>query len=253
MRCWDVRKYSRPMSDNGPPLLEVRELVTGYGRRRVLSGVSFSVKQSQVVAMIGHNGAGKSTLLKAVFGLLPIWSGSVFVNGEPTQALKPREMMNLGVALVPQGNRVFNTLTVRENLTLATLFGSRRNASLGDLEHVFALFPALRECLGRRAGTLSGGEKQMLAVGNALAINPRILLLDEPSLGLSPSLAPIVLDRIHRLASEAGVGVLLVEQKVRLALQRSHMAVALRRGEASFCGSAEELLRDESKLREVYL
>lgn len=233
-------------------IFRVEALVTGYGKKQVLNGVSLEVASGEIVALIGHNGAGKSTLLKAVFGLIPIWSGQVFYDGVAVASPKPRELLRSGIAYVPQGNRVFTDLTVRENLEMGGTTLPTKQAVSEGMERVFALFSALKDRLKQRAGTLSGGEKQMLALGNALILSPKLLLLDEPSLGLAPPLVSEALGRIQQISRDSGVAVLIVEQKVREVLKIARCVYVLRNGRVSFTGQADDL-KDEAKLREVYL
>lgn len=233
-------------------IFRVEALVTGYGKKQVLNGVSIEVASGEIVALIGHNGAGKSTLLKAVFGLIPIWSGQVFYNGAAVASPKPRELLRSGIAYVPQGNRVFTDLTVHENLEMGGITLPTKQAVSEGMERVFALFPALKERLKQRAGTLSGGEKQMLALGNALILSPKLLLLDEPSLGLAPPLVSQALGRIQQISTDAGMTVVIVEQKVREVLKIARRVYVLRTGQISFTGPADAL-SDDAKLREVYL
>ena len=233
-------------------LLMVGDLVTGYGKKQVVNGVTLAIGAGEIVALIGHNGAGKSTLLKALFGLLPIWKGRMSLDGKELRATNPRELLRAGVAYVPQGNRVFPDLSVRENLEMAgvTLPNDRRlNAGF---DRVFSLFPMLKPRLHQRAGTLSGGEKQMLALANALVLSPRLLFLDEPSLGLSPPLVPEALRHVQQVSHDSGTAVLIVEQKVREVLKIAHRVFVLRNGSIAFSGLAADL-SDENKLREVYL
>jgi ABC-type branched-subunit amino acid transport system ATPase component len=233
-------------------LLNVDSLVTGYGKKQIVNGVTLDVASGEIVALIGHNGAGKSTLLKAVFGLIPIWHGRAFLDGELLREPTPRELLHSGVAYVPQGNRVFTDLTVRENLEMGGVMLPNRKLLNERIERVFTLFPVLKERLRQRAGTLSGGEKQMLALANALILLPRLLLLDEPSLGLAPPLVSEALRRIQQISEDSAIAVLIVEQKVRKALKIADRVYVLRNGRVSFTGSADELSDDE-KLREVYL
>jgi len=233
-------------------MLFVDALVSGYGKREVLHGVQVEVARSEVVALIGHNGAGKSTLLKAVFGMLPVWTGKVCLDGRQVGKPNPRELLRAGVAYVPQGNRVFTNLTVRENLELGAVVLSNVARLEEGIERVFTLFPALKPRLRQRAGSLSGGEKQMLALGNALVLSPRLLLLDEPSLGLAPPLVTEALDRIQQISHDSGAAVLIVEQKVREVLKIAQRVYVLKNGRVSFSGPTESLT-DETKLREVYL
>jgi ABC-type branched-subunit amino acid transport system ATPase component len=233
-------------------LLQVQDLVTGYGKKQVINGVTLEVASGEIVALIGHNGAGKSTLLKTIFGMIPIWQGQVALNGMVKPKPTPREMLHLSIAYVPQGNRVFTDLTVQENLEMGGITLSKKELLKERIERVFTLFPALKPRLKQRAGTLSGGEKQMLALANALILSPKLLLLDEPSLGLAPPLVSEALGQIQQINRDSGVTVLIVEQKVREVLKIAHRVYVLRTGRVSFTGPAEEL-KDDTKLREVYL
>jgi branched-chain amino acid transport system ATP-binding protein len=247
-----LRSWRRTLAEDARHLLLVDALVTGYGKKQVLNGVTLDVVVGEIVALIGHNGAGKSTLLKAVFGMLPVWTGKVALDGREVRAPNPRELLRAGVAYVPQGNRVFTDLSVRENLEMgaATLPNGARLEE--GIERVFTLFPALKPRLRQRAGSLSGGEKQMLALGNALVLSPRLLLLDEPSLGLAPPLVTEALHRIRQISHDSGAAVLIVEQKVREVLKIARRVYVLRNGRVTFFGPTE-LLADEAKLRGVYL
>jgi ABC-type branched-subunit amino acid transport system ATPase component len=230
----------------------VEGLVSGYGKKQVLNGVSIEVMPGEIVALIGHNGAGKSTLLKTVFGLLPAWKGRMTLDGTGLTSPTPRELLGLGVCYVPQGNRVFTDLNVRENLELGGIT-LPDNARLNDgIERVLALFPGLKPRLRQRAGSLSGGEKQMLALANALILSLRLLLLDEPSLGLAPPLVAYALGHIQEINRGSGAAVLIVEQKVREVLKIAQRVYVLRNGQVSFSGSTDELI-DDVRLREVYL
>jgi branched-chain amino acid transport system ATP-binding protein len=241
------------MSDNGSkPFLDVANLVAGYGKKQVIDGISLSVGVGEIVALIGHNGAGKSTLLKAVFGLIPIWSGEVHFNGALWPKPIPRALLRAGVAYVPQGNRVFNDLTVHENLEIGGVTLPNNQSVKDGIERVFTLFPMLRDRLKQRAGTLSGGEKQMLSLANALVLSPKMLLLDEPSLGLASPLVSEALRRIKEINQDSGVTILIVEQKVREVLKIADRVVVLRTGRVSFTGSARDLDND-AKLRDVFL
>ena len=240
------------MPEEAAALLGVVELVTGYEKKQVVNGVSLEVSRGEVVAVIGHNGAGKSTLLKAVFGLLPVWNGQVVLDGQVLRSQTPRELLRAGVAYVPQGNRVFSDLTVRENLEMGGVTLTNKKLLNERIERVFTLFPALEPRLKRRAGTLSGGEKQMLALANALVLSPRLLLLDEPSLGLAPPLVTEALARIRQISNDSGAACLIVEQKVREVLKIAHRVYVLRNGLVSYSGPTDAL-KDDARLREVYL
>lgn len=231
-------------------LLEVDELVAGYGKKQVLNGVSINVASGEIVALIGHNGSGKSTLLKTIFSLLPAWKGQVYYDGDPLRDSSPANLLRSGVAYVPQGNRVLTDLTVRENLEMGGITLPNEETLREGIERALSLFPALRQRLQQRAGILSGGEKQMLALANALILCPRLLLLDEPSLGLAPTLVNKAFRRIEEISREKRVAILIVEQKVREVLKIAHRVYVLRNGLISFAGSAERL--DESTIRTVY-
>ncbi len=234
-------------------LLCLDSLHTGYGTKEILNGVSFAVGAGETVALIGHNGAGKSTLLKAAFGLLSAWRGRVLFDGEPVDIHSTRFQLRGGLVYVPQGNRVFEELTVSENLAIAgTLLNSQQLRAKGQ-EHALDMFPSLRGRLEQRARTLSGGEKQVLALANAFMLSPRLLLLDEPSLGLSPDLAILALKRIRQLCDEEGVGILIVEQKVRDVLRICDRVCCIRLGAVTYSGPPEMLLEDEEALRHVFL
>lgn len=238
------------------PLLRIDSIVTGYGRRQVLNRVSLEVKRQEIVAVIGHNGAGKTTLLKAVFGIIPIWRGHVIYDGVTLDRPEPLKLLQAGVAYVPQGNQVFGDLTVRENLEVASvsLTGpDRKSSRRKGVDRAFREFSVLKQRLRQRAATLSGGEKQMLALGMSLVLSPRLVLLDEPSLGLAPPLVKKAFQRIDRLRREHGMTVLVVEQKVAAVLRIADWVVAIRAGRVAFSGPAAELRDDEAKLREVYL
>lgn len=236
---------------NHGELLKATGLIAGYSGKEVLSGVNINILAGELVAVIGHNGAGKSTLLKALFGLIDLSSGQVTM-AEGAWRPHPAHLLRMGVAYVPQGNVVFPTLTVLENLRVASVIAGSDSVP-ESLENALAVFPALRPRLGQLAGTLSGGERQMLALGRALVFRPRLLLLDEPSLGLSPRLVTKVFDLVLRLVESASIAVVLVEQKVREALRISSRVYALKRGVVVFEGAASELLENRELLRGSYL
>ena len=240
------------MSTQPTTLLQVQDLVAGYGKKQILNGVSLELCSAEIVALIGHNGAGKSTLLKAAFGLIPMWKGQLCFDGKTMESTTPQELLRQGVAYVPQGNRVFTDLSVQENLEVAGITLSDKIEINEGIEKALIWFPVLRDLLKRRAGTLSGGEKQMLALANGLVTSPRLLLLDEPSLGLAPRLVSEALQRIKKISQDKGVTVLIVEQKVREVLKIAHRVYVLRNGSVSFTGPAANL-QDDAKLREVYL
>lgn len=234
-------------------LLEVRDLHAGYGGTAVLRGVDLRVHAGEMVALIGANGAGKSTLLRSIVGLATITSGSVLYDGAEVARARPERLVRRGLALVPEGRMLFGPMTVGENLELGALGArsGRRNAVEHGLKRVHELFPVLAERAFQPAATLSGGEQQMLAVGRALMSQPRMLLLDEPSLGLAPRVIGEIFAALDRLR-EQGVTVLLVEQDARLALKHSDRGYVMRTGRIELEGSAESLLGDEAVSR-IYL
>jgi branched-chain amino acid transport system ATP-binding protein len=211
------------------------------------------VSAGQLAALIGHNGAGKSTLLKAIFGLLPVWSGQITFDGKTLKSTRPLELLSSGMAYIPQGNRVFSDLTVKENLEMGGVTLSDARLLAEGVDRALLTFPALKERLRRRAATLSGGERQMLALANALVLSPRLLLLDEPSLGLAPPLVKEALERIQQLNREKGITIVIVEQKVREVLAICDRVFCLKLGALTFAGSPEELGQDPSKLRQAFL
>jgi branched-chain amino acid transport system ATP-binding protein len=233
------------------PLLEVDELVTGYGQLRVVQGVSFRLARDEILAVIGANGVGKTTLLNALVGQLPIWSGRVQLDGEPVRRRKPHDVVRGGIALVPEGRHVFATLTVDENLRVGAHTRNVRHEVEEDLERWYGTFPQLRALRRRPAGQLSGGEQQMLALARALMSRPRVVLLDEPSLGLAPKVIGAVFEFVRTIRAE-GTAVVLVEQNAKLALDTADRALVMQRGRVALEGPAARLAEDE-RVRDVYL
>lgn len=232
------------------PLLEVTELQSGYGKKQVLFGASLQVCKGDIVALIGPNGAGKSTMLKAICGLIPVWKGGVVYDGMTINGATAAQNVARGITFVPQGHRVFAELSVIENLE-ASGFRLEKGEVARRLEEVLELFPALRKHLRQDAGTLSGGERQMLALASALIQRPKVLLLDEPSLGLSPALVSDAIGRIRQINSDAGVTVLVVEQNVRSILEISHRVYVVRQGAVVLHARPQDLtMRD---LRSAFL
>jgi len=226
-------------------VLEVKDLHVSYGRAQVLFGVSLAAPAGSLVCLMGRNGVGKTTLLKAIMGVLPVRSGSVTVDGHDLARLKVHERVRLGLGYVPQGHETFPQLTVAENLQVARETAGNRRA--GVVDEAFDLFPALRGLLKRRAGFLSGGQQQQLAIARALVTEPRMLLLDEPTEGIQPSIVREIEQAIRQLHA-AGLTILLVEQYLELALRLADRFVILDAGEVVRSGVAEEL-RDESVRR----
>jgi branched-chain amino acid transport system ATP-binding protein len=233
-------------------MLATDNLVVAYGGSVALHGVSMQVGVGETVALIGANGAGKTTLLRAISGLNPVRSGAIRFEGQPLGALASEKRVKLGIAQAPEGRRIFPGLTVEENLILGTTPWRKWGQSpTQDLERVFDLFPRLKERRSQLGWSLSGGEQQMLAIGRALMARPRLLLLDEPSLGLAPRLAEEVYERIRQIAA-AGLTILVVEQNTVLALAVADRGYVLENGRVVLEGSAAELKQD-ARVREAYL
>lgn len=234
-------------------LLKIDALVAGYEKKRIVDGISLVLKPGEIVAIIGHNGAGKSTLLKAIFGLIPLWSGQVTFNGNDLLRSRPTERLLGGIAYIPQGNRVFSQLTVAENIDVAGgVLKFPPSQQSFKLSAALQAFPALKMRLNDLAGNLSGGEKQMLAMACAFILSPRLFLMDEPSSGLAPKLVTQVFERINILREESTTAFLIVEQKVREVLKISDRVYVLRNGKVSYSGEAG-VLRDERLLQSAYL
>jgi branched-chain amino acid transport system ATP-binding protein len=232
-------------------LLEIENVHTYYGQIHALKGVSLTVDKGEIVTLIGANGAGKSTLLKSTSGLLRPRQGSIRLDGEELTQYPPHEIVTKGVVQVPEGRRVFGRLTVTENLEMGAFAISDQKLIKKNLEKVFNLFPRLRERYNQVAGTLSGGEQQMLATGRALMANPRVLLMDEPSMGLAPVLVDSIFETIRHLHAE-GTTILLVEQNARMALQVAGRGYVLQSGTVLLSDTAENLRQNEM-VREAYL
>jgi len=233
------------------PVLQVRQLAAGYGRIGVVSGVSFDVAAGEVVTLIGSNGAGKSTLLKAVAGLVAPSAGTVVLDGAIVTGTAPERLVRAGLALVPEGRMLFGPMSVIENLMLGA-HTERRTAVIDErLERVHGLFPVLAERAGQPAATLSGGEQQMLAIARALMSGPRVLLLDEPSLGLAPKVIAEIFTVLDALRAD-GLAVLLVEQDANLALKHADRGLVMRTGRVVLEGQAADLALDED-VRLAYL
>jgi len=234
-----------------PVDLELEKLAVSYGGIAAVKGVSLAVRRGEIVALIGANGAGKTSVLKAIVGLVPLAGGSVRALGRELAGVPTHRIVELGVTLVPEGRAIFGGLTVRENLLLGA-FTKRDPKTLGSrLERVVKLFPRLGERLGQAGGTLSGGEQQMLAIGRALMGEPKLLLLDEPSLGLAPKLVAQIFASIVAIA-ESGITILLVEQNTRLALETAHAAHVLVTGDVALSGTSAAL-REDPRVRAAYL
>ena len=232
------------------PLLQINELRSGYGRVEVLRGVSLSVNAGEIVALLGSNGAGKSTLNNTLSGIVPSWSGSLRFDGRELTGASPRQVVQAGLIQVPEGRRIFPNLNVLENLELGCYARARERRAV-NLDKVLSIFPRLAERRAQKAGTLSGGEQQMLAIGRGLMAEPRLLILDEPSLGLSPLLVDELFALIGRLHAD-GLAVLLVEQNVGQSLEIADRAYVLENGSLRFAGLPAELLANPD-LKKAYL
>jgi branched-chain amino acid transport system ATP-binding protein len=235
-------------------MLRIRNLKCFYGRIQAINGVSLSVRAGELIALIGANGAGKSTLLQAICGLLPGWQGDIQFEKASLKGLTPPYIVQRGISMVPEGRMIFPPLSVMDNLRLGAYLRYRqkqRQAVEGDLETIWGLFPILRERARQAAGTLSGGEQQMLAIARALMARPRLLLLDEPSMGLAPLLVQRILQTLMELRDQ-GLTILLVEQNARAALQVADRGYVLETGRMVLEGTAAELLADQD-LKRAYL
>lgn len=233
------------------PLLAVNDIHTYYGHIYALKGVSLTVEEGEVVTLIGSNGAGKTTTLKTISGLLHPRQGTVYLQGEKINGMAPHLIVTKGIGQSPEGRQIFTRLTVIENLEMGAYSRNDKDGIQKDLEHVFQLFPRLAERRSQAGGTLSGGEQQMLAMGRALMTRPRILLLDEPSMGLAPVLVDTIFDIIKALNKE-GVTILLVEQNATRALSVANRGYVLETGRIILEGNAQELARNE-EVRKAYL
>jgi branched-chain amino acid transport system ATP-binding protein len=231
--------------------LEVQNMRFAYGLVEVLHGVSFAVDEGEILALIGPNGAGKSTLLNVISGAFSPTHGEVRLDGEDVTGRSQARLVKQGVILVPEGRQVFDALSVEDNLDLGAFSRRRESDFASERQRVFELFPRLEDRRAQKAGTLSGGEQQMLAIGRALMARPRLMLLDEPSLGLAPQLVTLIMDTIRQLRDD-GITVLLVEQNARAALKLADRACLLDTGEIRAQGTAAELAQDERVLS-VYL
>ena len=235
---------------SGEPILKVDEIHSFYGSIEALKGISLEVYPGEIVTLIGSNGAGKSTTLRSISGILPPKQGKIFFEGREIHEMTGHEVAEIGIAQSPEGRRIFPRMTVRENLEMGA-FTRKDNEIEQDIEHVYELFPRLREREKQKGGTMSGGEQQMLAMGRALMARPRLLLLDEPSLGL----APVIVDKIYEIVREinaAGTTILLVEQNANYALDVSSRGYVLETGTVALTDSSANL-RNDSRVQDAYL
>ena len=232
-------------------LLAVNNLVVSYGGIEALKGISFEVQEGQVVTLIGANGAGKSTTLRAIMGLVSVKSGSITYDGQDITGLDTQKVVSRGIAMVPEGRRVFANLTVLENLKIGAYLRKDQETILQDIEHIYELFPRLKERSWQLAGTLSGGEQQMLAVGRAMMTRPRLIMMDEPSLGLAPLVVKDIFGIIRRL-NETGTTILLIEQNANAALHAADLGYVMETGTITITGTGTDLLENEA-VQEAYL
>ena len=232
-------------------MLQIKNIKTFYGKIEALKGISFNINKGEIVSLIGANGAGKTTTLLSISGIINVKEGEILFKGENITKLTPDKIVLKGISQVPEGRRVFPFLTVKENLTLGAYLRKDKDGIEEDLEKNFKLFPILKERYNQDAGTLSGGEQQMLAIARALMSRPEVLLLDEPSLGLAPKIVELIFDIIKEI-NERGGTILLVEQNANMALKTSHRAYVLETGKIKLEGKAEELLNNE-EVKKAYL
>jgi branched-chain amino acid transport system ATP-binding protein len=232
-------------------LLVVKDLKVSYGGIEALKGISFQVEEGEIVTLIGANGAGKSTTLRTIAGLVPAVSGSIEYMGQPILGVDTQKIVERGIVMVPEGRRVFPNLTVLENLRIGAYLRSDEDGIQKDIDYVYSLFPRLKERHWQMAGTLSGGEQQMLAVGRALMAKPKLIMMDEPSLGLAPLVVKSIFEIIGRI-NEAGVTVLLIEQNANAALRIANRGYVLQTGHVTLTGTGAQLLNDEN-VKQAYL
>ena len=233
------------------PLLEIDNMHSYYGHIHALRGISLSVDEGEVVTLIGSNGAGKTTTLRSIHGILPPREGRIVFNGEEIQGTPAHELIGKGIAQSPEGRKIFRRMTVLENLEMGAYYRSDRAEIQRDMDRVFGLFPRLKERIKQEAGTLSGGEQQMLTIGRALMSRPKLLLLDEPSMGLAPVLVERIFETIREI-NEQGTTILLVEQNANIALEIATRGYVLETGKIVNSAPVERL-REDPKVREAYL
>ncbi len=234
------------------PILELKNVSSSYGRIKALKGISLKVFPGEIVAMIGANGAGKSTTLMTICSIVSVDGGEIFYNGEAIHGRAAETLPPMGLCQVPEGRRIFPRLTVKENLELGAFYRNDRAGIDKDIDHVFSIFPILAERRKQEGGTLSGGEQQMLAIARALMSRPKLLLLDEPSLGLAPLFVQKIFDIIRDINKNEGTTILLVEQNANLALQTAERGYVLETGNITMEDSADSLLHNE-EIRKAYL
>jgi branched-chain amino acid transport system ATP-binding protein len=232
-------------------MLELKNVSSGYGAIEALKGVDLRIERGEIVTLIGANGAGKSTTLRNITGLVPVTSGEILFEGEPLNGMPTHRITAAGISLVPEGRAIFANLTVLENLEMGAYLRTDRARNAREMERIYTLFPRLKERRKQAAGTLSGGEQQMLAIGRALMTGPKLLLLDEPSLGLAPLLVHTIFEAVDSINKE-GTTILLVEQNANAALKHSHRAYVLETGSIVMEGPSQQIAGDP-RVKEAYL
>jgi len=233
-------------------MLEVRDMKTYYGNIQALKGVDIQISEGEIITLIGANGAGKTTTLMSISGVVPPRSGEVRFLGETINGLSPNEIVAQGISQVPEGRRIFPYLTVSENLDMGAFLRSNKQEIKSDIEYIFELFPILAERRNQAGGTLSGGEQQMLAVGRALMAKPRLLLLDEPSLGLAPLVVKRIFEIIKKINQESKTTIFLVEQNANQALKVAHRGYVMENGKISLSDTSQNLMANE-EVKKAYL
>ncbi len=245
-----MRQCLKLIWERGEEVLEAKKISVYYGAVKAIEDVSFTVDSGEIVAMIGPNGAGKSTALKAVFGMLELKAGEILFNGENIKGLRPDEHVAKGISLVPEGRRLFHSMSVIENLEMGA-FQRKNSLAKAKIENVLDLFPSLKDKRNQKAGVLSTGEQQLLAMGRALMQKPKLLLADEPSLGLSPSYIDIIFNKLIEI-NKSGTSILLVEQNARMALEIAHRGYVFKIGNIFMEDTGENLLKSE-KVKKAFL
>jgi len=233
-------------------MLELKNLKTFYGNIQALKDVSLEISEGEIITLIGANGAGKSTTLMSVCGIVPPRSGEVLFLGQPIQEMAPNNIVSLGISQVPEGRRIFPFLTVAENLDMGAFLRNDKDEIKRDIEYIYELFPILAERRNQAGGTLSGGEQQMLAISRALMAKPRLLLLDEPSLGLAPLIVKQIFSIIRKINAESKTTIFLVEQNANMALKVAHRGYVMETGRVTFSDTAENLMAND-EVRRAYL
>jgi branched-chain amino acid transport system ATP-binding protein len=234
------------------PMLELKNIKTFYGNIQALKDVSIQIAEGEIITLIGANGAGKSTTLMSICGIVPPRSGEVLFMGKPIQDLPPNDIVSLGISQVPEGRRIFPFLSVAENLDMGAFLRNDKDGIKRDIEYIYELFPILAERRNQAGGTLSGGEQQMLAISRALMAKPRLLLMDEPSLGLAPLIVKQIFEIIQKINAESKTTIFLVEQNANMALKVAHRGYVMETGRVSMADTAENLLAND-EVRKAYL